>query len=182
MSAFVVPLPRSGPAENGQKAAGLVKPSFGSKPPAWSRRTGSSPHIRRQAPVAPKRIVDHAAQASAPQPRGAGEAGQLERCDELLPAVGSRLEPAQHIFGPDDRQREAPQGAVEAAFLPAPARAGLWWGAPRRAAKTDTCKATLTDIVFNGTGWAVGFAFRRRRYETAPSRRPATDMSPPAAM
>ena len=61
------------------------------------------------------------------------------------------------------------------------ARAGLL-GAPRRAAKTDTCKATLTDIVFNRKGWAVGFAFRRRRYETAPSRRPATDMSPPAAM
>ena len=57
---------------------------------------------RNSRPVAPERIVHDAAQALAPQARGAGEAGELEGRDELLPAVRSRLEPAQDIFGADN--------------------------------------------------------------------------------
>jgi hypothetical protein len=67
----------------------------------------------RRPPVAPERIVHDAAQALAPQARGAGEAGELERRDELLPAVRSRLEPAQDIFGADNGEGETPQGAVD---------------------------------------------------------------------
>ena len=38
---------------------------------------------------------------------------QFVRRHELLPAMSSGREPAQHVFGADDRQRKAPEGAVE---------------------------------------------------------------------
>ncbi len=47
------------------------------------------------------------------KPAARAKAGELDRGHELLPAVRSRLEPAQHIFGPDDGEREALERAVE---------------------------------------------------------------------
>ncbi len=46
-------------------------------------------------------------------PAGADGERQFLGRDELLPAVGAGLEPAQHIFGPDDGERKALQRAVE---------------------------------------------------------------------
>ena len=65
-------------------------------------------HVARQAPAETQGIVGYALAVDDPEPRRAQAEGEFVRRHELLPAMGSGLEPAQHVFRADDREREAP--------------------------------------------------------------------------
>src|ERR1700688_4044319 len=99
-----------GGQSHSRRLAARRVPRLGSPP---RRNEVVPPQILRHPPLPPQRVVDHPLPPSHPEPRRTQRRCEFVRRHELLPAVGARGEPAQHVFRADDRQCEASQCAVE---------------------------------------------------------------------
>src|SRR5262245_26000735 len=79
-------------------------------------------HVGRELPAVGQEIVDHAGLVDDAQPMPLERRLELVRSDEFVPLVGAAREPAQHVFGADDRQCKALERAVEGCRDHEPAR------------------------------------------------------------
>src|SRR5947199_10645680 len=70
-------------------------------------------HVARALPAIGDEIVDHAGLVDHTQPMPLEHGLELVGGDEFVPTMGATRQPAQHVFGTDDREREALDGAVE---------------------------------------------------------------------
>src|SRR5262245_355108 len=70
-------------------------------------------HVGRALPAVGQEIVDHAGLIDDAQPMPLERRLELVRSDEFIPLVGATRQPAQHVFGSDDRQCKALERAIE---------------------------------------------------------------------
>ena len=64
-------------------------------------------HVRRQLPAVGEQVIDHAGLADHAQPALLERDLEFVRGHELFPLMGAARQPAQDVFGADDRQRKA---------------------------------------------------------------------------